>query len=694
MATLSEDDIVRIAKEEGVPPEYALAIMRKENSGDSDVSSAGAKGRFQLLPTTFKSVHPDGNIDNPIDNAKAGIRYLKQGLEKNDGDFKKAAAYYYAGPEWESKVKRTPKKKYGTNPDGTAGISIEDYATQAAQFANVSSGQDSSSAAGGTKFGDLDAQLATLGMQADKQLEQVGNASVSLSERIRANIEKQVSSVRKGGELAATVELDKFRQTTAKAGEHAATLTRLGINTSDTDSIVAEISTQLTQDFAQAQELRAAIDEKRSVGLFDNPIEYLVNQFTIKGDIRAHNAIIRRMKSQKQFVDQATGIASAVQQVNSAKFVPISMEGAKASAEILRNKAEADALKIEDQLLKTDFDTQVRTLNVIQSRITNIQGMMAAEDRRGARADRAAADAAKAEAMKLDDQGLQVAGRILGLEVSGRKDVDKMPKDMQAAIEYVKANGGQIGKDPLEAWEMLARGNPDRMPPAIRYQRDILDAAKRQAEATVRGNKVLAAAPVKQRVEALREEMSKVLENAARNPNVSIRPSSDGTVDNPYHIPTHNVMKALPEVRGLPITKVIDNHIKNFPNKPVHDAYILELAYENVGEGKVYRDITEAARDVATYYRYGAQFNNQKMKFPGFGMVQQTEYKVGKIDYLRYDQLVKYYLEKKRREFNHPDFGRFSGPGEQFKTVEQKLLASEEGTPKDRLQNVKVGGDQ
>ena len=74
------------------------AIIQIESSGNPKaVSSAGAQGLMQIMPGTFKSLNPEGDPFDPYDNINAGTKYIKQLLDNNDGDVKKALASYNAG---------------------------------------------------------------------------------------------------------------------------------------------------------------------------------------------------------------------------------------------------------------------------------------------------------------------------------------------------------------------------------------------------------------------------------------------------------------------------------------------------------------------------------------------------------------------------------------------------------------------
>lgn len=81
--------------------EVAKSIYMQESGGgkNTKTSNAGAVGGMQIIPSTFASVaDKDWDINDPIQNARAGVRYIKQLNDLAGGDPRLIAAGYYGGP--------------------------------------------------------------------------------------------------------------------------------------------------------------------------------------------------------------------------------------------------------------------------------------------------------------------------------------------------------------------------------------------------------------------------------------------------------------------------------------------------------------------------------------------------------------------------------------------------------------------
>lgn len=81
--------------------ELAQSIYTQESSGgrNTKTSNAGAVGGMQILPGTFNEVADEGwDINDPVQNARAGVRYLRKMYELGGEDQRMAAVGYYGGP--------------------------------------------------------------------------------------------------------------------------------------------------------------------------------------------------------------------------------------------------------------------------------------------------------------------------------------------------------------------------------------------------------------------------------------------------------------------------------------------------------------------------------------------------------------------------------------------------------------------
>lgn len=90
------DFAIEEAQRQGVDPSLVLKVIQAESGGQaSAVSPKGARGPMQLMPGTARDLGVD--INDPMDNIRGGIRYLKQQL-KTFGAPDLALAAYNAGP--------------------------------------------------------------------------------------------------------------------------------------------------------------------------------------------------------------------------------------------------------------------------------------------------------------------------------------------------------------------------------------------------------------------------------------------------------------------------------------------------------------------------------------------------------------------------------------------------------------------
>lgn len=139
--------IQSLAPSYGIPPSLALAVAQQESSlNPGAISSAGAIGLFQLMPTTAQELGVDPT--NTTQNIQGGLQYLEQ-LYNQYGNWTQALEAYNWGPGNVSSGNPVPS-------------SVQGYASSILSAAGISDSADTPDLSVGSPTSDLFASVDSL----------------------------------------------------------------------------------------------------------------------------------------------------------------------------------------------------------------------------------------------------------------------------------------------------------------------------------------------------------------------------------------------------------------------------------------------------------------------------------------------------------------------------------------------------
>lgn len=145
------------------------------------------------------------------------------------------------------------------------------------------------------------------------------------------------------GQDASTVDAAKSADDMAQQAALAKTAALLGVSLDAQNNQIAKYAGVAQQAQEEKDAALETIKQKQSVGLFDNPIQYLLNGFTINKDIAQHNAANAQLQSANDRIQQLNQEFESTSAVQKQLAVGTTQAAADASARLASAKFQVEA---------------------------------------------------------------------------------------------------------------------------------------------------------------------------------------------------------------------------------------------------------------------------------------------------------------------------------------------------------------
>lgn len=418
----------------------------------------------------------------------------------------------------------------------------------------------------------------------------------------------------------------------------------------------------------QAQQIKdealASIAQKDSVGLFDDPFQYIVNKFTINDDIAKHNAANAQLESANSRIQsmnantQTTVMTqNAISEPLTAASVAASTRSAAVNATLAAHKAEQQglsynvagiqaALNEKKEVLGLQFQANnaVNTERQIGISLQNLALNQAEfkfkqQEYNERREDKQAQQqlgqsvvdtinrgrvALLGPGSELDD----ISGKMILTTLKGKTPLSVQMQKFYEAGEQAKLTGiNIIGASPAQAAATL-QSIPVQLNPTQNVIKDMLAASFQQVSSAIRGE-ATGVASTNPALKGINPKDPVAVANALNNVaqqtlNGFARDIKPGDASNPYQIASINsLVLNSPTVAQLPIVQKVFAPLIKSGVALTDPKQIMTYVGNAVADGTITHD---QALELSTIYHVGVKTNLAMRNLPGFGLVPSLSY--------------------------------------------------------------------
>jgi len=395
---------------------------------------------------------------------------------------------------------------------------------------------------------------------------------------------------------------------------------------------------ELAQIQTQTQEARLALSQsiaaKQSVSFLDNPLEFVVNQFTVGGDISKFNALADVEDTVTKNIEDITRLSSAVAQNQKNFEITVTQASADAKAKEALEKAEQQATVTRISGLNYNIEALNATMNASKEQMGlrfSVNQALNAQESLSLQMENHALAVKESEYREEDREekrrtdGYLASKIIKGYQVLFGDKASEMfnPKDVGTMVSLLKSNtpagqmanrallageSGVVAGEPAQVIDMLGRGLPVQFTPAQTPVKGVFE----KAVAEVRNRGMLPKDDAERR-QIMNLEVNKILSKMSKEVKAK-------DAENIFQIPDVKQVMALPGVVDTPFVQKILADSKVDVNEP---KMVYNEALRGVKEGKL--TIDQAVEGITLLYQKGVALNLDSKNLPRLGIAPSTK---------------------------------------------------------------------
>ena len=391
----------------------------------------------------------------------------------------------------------------------------------------------------------------------------------------------------------------------------------------------------MNQAYAQKQQALQNIQQKDSVGFMDNPLGFILNQFSVNDDIRAHNSALEIEQAAKGHIEDLNALSNATAQNQKNFEINVTQASIDAATKNTLNTAQLSANKAETEGLGYNVDALQTAMNASKEQTAlkfQVLGAQNSQAQLKLAMDNYALHKQEFQWQQDQHEANQATDEYLtdriqkGLTVmygANAPDLTASPKLAKTYLTLLKSNTpagkeatdaymagqtGVLGGNPAQVIDSINSGVAVQFTPAQAPIKNLLDVAKQKVDAGVQTGQVTKA-----------NYSASINSTVTGQINDYLKDIEPGSANNPFNIGAVSSLISMPGVSSTPLAQKVLAPAAAAGAKFDDPKQVYSTAVDAVNKGTI--SLNDAVDGITALYQKGVDTNLQVRQITKFGIV-------------------------------------------------------------------------